>query len=83
MGYGEFVTGGEDAMWALNASAGSWVLLAVTALESVLVQYWVVRRRARQWNEPIQLRNLVWACLVAKGLVAIPWVLFLRHVWLL
>ena len=83
MGYGEVVTGGAAGLWVMNASARSWPVLAVTALESILVQYWVVRRRARQWEDPISSQGLLTACVLAKSLVAVPWILFVRHAWIL
>jgi hypothetical protein len=51
------------------------LILLITAVESFLVQWWVVRRRCRQWDDPIPDRRLALACLVAKAFVAIPWTL--------
>ncbi len=51
------------------------LLLLITAIESTGVQYWIVRRRSRQWGEPIPARRLAWACLAAKTAAAIPWTL--------
>jgi hypothetical protein len=50
-----------------------WFLLAITTAEACLAQWWVVRRRSRQWNDPIPPRRLFLACVVAKFVVAIPW----------
>jgi hypothetical protein len=49
------------------------LLLIITAVESLLAQWWVVRWRARQWNDPVPAGRLAAACLAAKALVAIPW----------
>jgi len=51
------------------------LLLTITAVESFLVQYWVVRRRSRQWGEPVPARRLAGACLAAKAAAAVPWTL--------
>lgn len=52
-----------------------WCLIALTALESLLVQLWVVHRRARQWHDPISKRRLLLACLLAKAFIAVVWTL--------
>jgi hypothetical protein len=54
-------------------------LLVITAVESFAVQWWVVRYRARQWNDPLPAGRLTLACLAAKALVAIPWTLIVTQ----
>jgi len=50
-----------------------WVLSALTTAEACLVQWWVVRRRARQWSQPVSSPRLLLACATAKAILAIPW----------
>jgi len=49
------------------------LLLLLTAIESYLVQFWMVRRRCRQWQIKITTKQLFIACLMAKIVVAIAW----------
>ncbi len=51
-----------------------WPVYLTTALASLLVQWWVVRRRMRQWNEPISDRKLWLGCLLAKTIAAAVWI---------
>ncbi len=80
--YGEVATGGAGGIWARDASARSWMLLAVMVLESTLIQYLVVWRRARRWHERTGGIHLLLACVLAKGFIAVPWVLFARYMWM-
>ncbi len=64
-----------DSTVMCPGSFPAWVLLVITAVESFLVQWWVVRRRSRQWQDPIPDRRLALACLAAKAFVAVPWTL--------
>lgn len=50
-----------------------WALSALTTAEACLVQWWVVRRRARQWSQPVSSPRLLLACATAKAILAIPW----------
>jgi hypothetical protein len=54
-------------------------LLVITSVESFVVQWWVVRYNARQWNEPLPAGRLALACLTAKAFVAIPWTLIVTQ----
>jgi hypothetical protein len=70
-------SGRTVAIWTgLTFYPGSFstpLLLFITAVESFLVQWWVVSQRARQWNDPVPTGRLVLACLAAKAFMAIPW----------
>lgn len=52
------------------------VLLCITAVESLLVQWWVVRRRLRSWNDPISNRRLLAACTLGKLPAFVFWTWF-------
>ncbi len=57
-----------------------WPLLLLTALESGLIQWWVVRYRARCWNDPIPGKRLAVACVGAKlvAFVCFSWMCSFR-----
>ncbi len=56
-----------------------WPLFLSTGLAFLVVQWWVVRRRTRQWNDPIPDRRLWLGCLLAKLVAAVAWVTIAWH----
>jgi len=61
--------------WYRGSNWSLGCLLALTALESFLVQWWVVQRRAHQWHDPIARPRLLRGCLLAKAFIAVVWTL--------
>ena len=57
-----------------------WPWLLLTFLESCLIQWWVVRRRLRQWDEPVTPWRLLLGCLAAKFAVAVPWLYLAQYI---
>ncbi len=53
--------------------AGFTAVFALTSVEALVVQWWVVRRRLRQWKQPPQPARLILACLAAKAAAQIVW----------
>ncbi len=50
-----------------------WALSLLTTAEACAAQWWVVRRRSRQWSEPVSSQGLLLACILAKTVTAILW----------
>lgn len=54
----------------------AWMMTA-TAVVSFAIQYAVVRRRLRRWDDPLPARSLLEGCLAAKIVIAAVWTLVL------
>jgi hypothetical protein len=69
--------------YAWRLPRGSIPALVLTATESLVIQWWVVRRRMRQWDDSIPSKELLYACLMAKAVMAVLWTFlspfFVRH----
>ena len=64
--------------WSDNLRAWPWLCLAF--VESVLIQWWVVGRRLRQWDEPVDARCLLLGCCAAKLAVAVPALYLVQYI---
>jgi hypothetical protein len=64
--------------WSDNMRAWPWLCLAF--VESVLIQWWVVGRRLRQWDEPVDARRLLLGCCAAKLAVAVPALYLVQYI---
>ncbi len=55
-----------------------WPVMVITTIEAFVVQWLVVRARARRWELAIPAKRLVQSCALAKLVSVIPWLFFAR-----
>ncbi|MBN1346758.1 MAG: hypothetical protein JXQ73_28970 [Phycisphaerae bacterium] len=80
---GQILAGTTQNPWEWRAAAASWAVLALTAVESFVIQVWVLNRSARYGLEPIPPRRLLAGCLLAKAPITAFWLWLLRELFVL